>query len=197
MFVFRSGAADAARRTVTLTSVALTLAAATANGAPAAITAAAPAGCAAATVIPANPTMRQAAADAVLCLINAERTQRGLAPVLRSSLLGKAANHHASDMVRRKYFSHVSPNGEDLHKRVARTGYLRGARRPALGETLAWGSDLYASPAQLVDDLMHSAEHKAIIVDRRYRDIGVGLALGAPMDGMGSGSTLSLNFGRR
>lgn len=196
MFEFRFAPA-VARRIASMTLVALTLVGATASAAPAAVTAATPADCAGATVIPTNPMMRQAAADAVLCLLNVERTQRGLAPVLTSPLLGKAATLHATDMVRRKYFSHVTPNGEDLHKRVARTGYLRGARRPALGETLAWGSDLYASPAQLVDDLMHSAEHKAIIVDRRYRDIGVGLALGAPMDGMGSGSTLSLNFGRR
>jgi uncharacterized protein YkwD len=112
-------------------------------------------------------------------------------------MLGKAAVFHASDMVRRKYFSHVTPNGEDLRKRIARTGYMRGARRPVLGETLAWGAASYARPSELVKDLMNSAEHKAIIIDRRYRDIGVGLALGAPMDGMGDGSTLSLNFGRR
>jgi uncharacterized protein YkwD len=197
MFEFRCGAAGAARKITSMTVTALALMGATAGVAQAAITDAVPAGCAAATVIPTNPTMRQAASDAVLCLINVERTLRGLAPVLTSSQLGKAATSHASDMVRRKYFSHVTPNGEDLRKRVARTGYLRGARRPALGETLAWGSDLYASPAELVKDLMQSPEHKAIIVDRRFRDIGVGLALGAPEDGMGSGSTLSLNFGRR
>jgi uncharacterized protein YkwD len=178
-----------------LTLAALAFAGATAGAAPAA--AVAPAGCAAATVIPTNPTMVQAASDAVLCLINAERTQRGLAPVLTSTLLGKAAMFHASDMVRRKYFSHVTPNGEDMRKRVLRTGYLRGARRPALGETLAWGADYFGSPTQLVKDLMESPLHKAIIVDPRFRDIGVGLALGAPLDGMGSGSTLSLNFGRR
>jgi uncharacterized protein YkwD len=102
-------------------------------------------------------------------------------------------------MVRRKYFAHVTPNGLDQRSRVARTGYLRGCRRPAaLGETIAWGSDVFGSPAELVKDLMASAPHRAILLDRRYRDIGVGLALGAPMDGIGqSGSTLSLNLGRR
>jgi uncharacterized protein YkwD len=158
----------------------------------------APAGCAAATVIPSNPTLRKAAADAVLCLINVERTQRGLAPVLVSPLLTKAADSHASDMVRRGYFDHVTPSGVDLQQRVARTGYTRGVRRPTLGETIACGSDLYATPAELVKNLMQSAAHKAIITDRRYRDIGVGLALGAPLEGMGTdGATLSLDFGRR
>jgi len=66
-----------------------------------------------------------------------------------------------------------------------------------IAEALAFGADMFGSPAELVKDLMSSAVHKAIVADRRFRDIGVGLALGAPMTGMGTGSTLSLTFGRR
>jgi uncharacterized protein YkwD len=219
MFELRYTLAGASRKTATLTLAAVSLLPATAGavkptappgergnagtaarGTPAQAPApaqAAPAGCAAATVIPSNPSQRKAAADAVLCLINIERTQRGLAPVVASAQLAKAAESHSSDMVRRGYFAHVTPSGQDLRKRVARTGYLRGAPRATLGETIAWGSDVYAAPAELVKDLMQSAEHRAIITDRRFRDIGVGLALGAPLEGMGSGATLSLNFGRR
>jgi len=115
--------------------------------------------------VPANPTLRQPAADAVLCLINLERTRRGLTPLLTSSLLTKAATTHACDMVRRKYFAHVSPGGEDLRKRVVRTGYVRGSRNLALGEAITWGSDFFATPSQLVKDLMQSPPHKAIIDD--------------------------------
>lgn len=192
-----SRAAGAARKVGSLT-VALTLAlGATAGGASAAAATGAPAGCANVATVPTSPAMRQAAADAVLCLINAERAQRALAPVRSSSLLTKAAMSHAGDMVRRGYFSHETPSGQDLRARVVRTGYLRGARRPMLGETIAWGADAYAAPKQLVADLMRSAAHKAIVLDRRFRDIGVGLTLGAPVDGMGQGATLSLSFGRR
>ncbi len=194
----RNGVVGTARKVAMSAFAATGLLLATAGATPAtAAVTAAPAGCAGATVVPTDATMRQAAADAVLCLINVERAQRALAPVLASSLLTKAAASHSTDMVRRKYFGHVTPSGLDLRKRVARTGYLRGARRPALGETIAWGSDYYASPVELVKDLMGSAAHRSIITDRRFRDIGVGLAIGAPLDGMGSGSTLSLNFGRR
>ena len=198
MFVLRYEVYARAGGTIALATVAaLALMWATAGASRAAAPAGASAGCAGAAVIPSNAALLKTAADAVLCLINVERTQRGLAPVLASSLLGKAAEFHASDMVRRGYFAHVSPTGQDLKKRVAHTGYLRGARRAKLGETIAWGSDYYASPAELVKGLMQSAAHKAIIVDRRFRDIGVGLALGAPLEGMGTGATLSLNFGRR
>ena len=155
-------------------------------------------GCGAADVTPTDASMRPAAAAAVLCLVNAQRTVHGLAPLAPSALLARAATQHSDDMVRRRYFSHVTPSGQDQRGRVARTGYLRGCRRPVLGETIAWGSGAYATPVELVADLMASAPHRAILLDRRYRDIGVGLALGAPMVGMGeSGSTLSLNLGRR
>lgn len=195
MFELRCGVAGAARRITSLTAAALALGWATAGAAPAADLA--PGACAGTGTVPANAAMRQAAADSVLCLINAERAKRGLAPVRASSLLTKAAAFHSGDMVRRKYFSHVTPSGQDLRQRVARTGYLRGARRPALAETLAWGADYYATPAELVKELMRSSIHKVIITDRRFRDVGVGLALGAPLDGMGQGATLALNFGRR
>lgn len=155
-------------------------------------------GCAGATVIPAAPALGQVAADAVLCLVNAERAQRALRSVVASKPLTRAATGHSTDMVRRGYFAHVSPDGLDLRRRVARTGYLRGSRRPALGETIAWGTDMYATPTELVKAFMQSPEHKAIILDGRYREVGIGLALGAPMEGMGgSGTTLSLDFGRR
>jgi uncharacterized protein YkwD len=155
-------------------------------------------GCVAATVVPTSAGMRPAASAAVLCLVNAQRAAHGLAAVTQSPLLTKAATAHSVDMVRRGYFSHVTPNGVDPRGRVARTGYLRGCRRPALGETIAWGTGDYGSPAELVNDLMASPPHRAIILDGRYREAGVGLALGAPMPDMGDfGSTLSLNFGRR
>ena len=207
MFELRRGMSVRVAGTIALATIAVLLllsataaakrpAAAKGPAAPAA-PAAGPGACAAATVIPSSLSLRKAAADAVLCLVNIERTSRGLAAVVASPQLGKAAGAHSTDMVRRGYFDHVTPSGQDLRKRVARTGYLRGARRPALGETIAWGSDLYATPAELVKDLMNSAAHRAIITDRRYRDVGVGLALGAPLEGMGDGATLALNFGRR
>jgi uncharacterized protein YkwD len=196
MFESRYVPAQAGRR-MSVTLAALMLAWGGAGAATASAAAHAPGPCADAAVSPSNPAMQLAAANAIVCLINVERAQRGLPPVAPSLLLGRAANGHAIDMVRRHYFDHVSPTGLDLRKRVARTGYLRGARRAMLGETLAFGSATYGTPVELVKDLMGSAEHRAIITDRRFRDIGVGLAVGEPMEGMGSGSTLSLDFGRR
>ena len=53
-------------------------------------------GCAGATVIPAAPALRPVAADAVLCLVNAERAQRALRPVVASKPLTRAATGHST-----------------------------------------------------------------------------------------------------
>ena len=149
-------------------------------------------------VIPRDAQSRGEAAGAVLCLVNGERAQHGLRPLRRSRMLTRAAASHSRDMVRRRYFAHVSPSGVGLYRRVARTGYLRRAPRADLGETIACGADALATPRELVGDLMSSAPHREIILTGRFREIGVGLALGAPMKVAGSaGATLSLTFGRR
>lgn len=189
--------AGTGRRIASLTLAVLLVACAAASPSRAAAAGPVPAGCGDATVVPTTAAMRQAAAATIFCLVNGERARRGLAPLTPSRLLARAAAVHSLDMVRKRYFAHVSPTGQGVRQRVARTGYLRRARRATLGETIAWGTDYYGSPASLVQDLMSSAQHNAIVTSRRFRDVGVGLALGAPMDGMGSGVTLSLTFGRR
>jgi uncharacterized protein YkwD len=149
-------------------------------------------GCARAAAT-ADPATLSLASDAVLCLVNTERETRGLAPLSVSRLLSRAARRHSRDMVTRRYFSHVSPNGMSARQRIVRTGYLYRRPRGTLGETIAWGA---ATPAGLVNAFMNSAGHRAMLLDRSFREIGVGLALGAPVAGMG-GATLTLDFGRR
>src|SRR3954464_11156702 len=52
-----------------------------------------------------------ALANSALCLLNQERTSRGLRPLKSNRRLAKAAGGHARDMVVRGYFSHDSANG--------------------------------------------------------------------------------------
>lgn len=155
-------------------------------------------GCAGAAQVPSDAPTRRASVATVLCLVNAERAERALLPVAASALLTKAATSHSGDMVRRQYFAHVSPGGMDLRRRVLRTGYMRDNPRAVLGETIAWGVAGWSTPSELVADLMRSPPHRAIVLDGRFRDVGVGLTLGSPMDALGGvASTLSMTFGRR
>ncbi|MEY2443389.1 MAG: hypothetical protein QOJ46_2815 [bacterium] len=137
--------------------------------------------------------------SATLCLVNAERTARGLVPLSSNAQLGKAAQNYSQAMVRERFFDHVSPNGSTLLSRVRRgTAYLRGARRYALGENIAWGSGEYASPQETVKGWMESPGHRANILNRRFRHIGVGIAQGAPEDAQGMpAATYTTDFGQR
>lgn len=133
------------------------------------------------------------ARSAVRCLINAERSARGLAPLRASGDLRRAARLHAVDMVRRGYFAHVSPEGRTMAQRVKRTGYLSGARRWALGEDIGWGTGSAASAAGIVQAWMASPAHRAVILDGRFRELGLGVAGGLPQGG--SGATFVLDAG--
>jgi uncharacterized protein YkwD len=154
-------------------------------------------GCAGAGDVADDATVEQAV-DAVLCLVNDERAQHGLGPVLASSALTRSAQAHSRDMVARGYFSHVTPGGENPRQRVVHCGYARkrGARR--VGETIAWGSGERGTPAELVRLFMESAPHRRIVLDRRFRDVGIGLVPTAPVATVaGVGATLTIDFGRR
>ena len=148
--------------------------------------------CARAHELPSEASLEQAVAT-VMCLVNGERAERGLAPLRASRTLARSARAHSLDMVRRRYFSHISSGGANVC--VRRMGYRAGGCR--VGETIAWGTGELSTPAELVASFMTSAGHRRILLERRYRELGVGLALGAPVDGVGDGATLTLDFGRR
>ena len=156
---------------------------------------AAQAGCARAGAATETGTLTQSNA-AILCLINTERTRRGLRAVRISAPLGRAALAHSADMVARDYFDHVSPDGRTARQRVRGTGYFRGGTG-WVEEVLALGWKSRSSPLQLVRALVSSRIHRRILLSRRARDVGVGLAVGAPTMDMPGGATLTLVLARR
>jgi uncharacterized protein YkwD len=151
--------------------------------------------CAGAGARPTNATLDRAA-DATTCLINQARAQRGLGALRSAGALERAAGAHSRDMLRRDFFSHSSPSGSTPQQRIDRTGYLAGARSWAIGETIAWGSGGLATPASIVRGWLRSPGHRAILLDGRYDDVGVGIAIGAPHGSRG-GATFTGDFGAR
>jgi uncharacterized protein YkwD len=138
-----------------------------------------------------------AMANSTLCLVNAERTQRHLHKLKLNRRLSRAAGGHAGDMVRQDYFSHDSLNGASFVDRIRRTGYLGGPRAWIVGENLAWGSGDRSTPAAIVRAWMNSPGHRANILQRRFREIGIGLAIGAPENPEGPAATYATDFGAR
>ena len=131
----------------------------------------------------------------VLCLVNRQRTSRGLSRLKRNGRLDKAAVKYSRQMVSQNFFSHVSPGGSTMKSRIKATGYLSGARGWSIGENLAWGTGRYATADEIVEGWMNSPGHRANILQPAFKEIGIGVALGAPdHDG---GATYTTDFGTR
>ena len=135
-----------------------------------------------------------AIAAAVLGLLNAERSSKDLGPLHANRLLKTAAQRMANLMVRQQFFSHDTPDGRSMVDRVKATGYLRG--KWALGENLAWGSGALATPRAIVNGWMNSPAHRSNILDPGFRDVGIGIRLGAPSPDLTGGTTYVTDFGR-
>jgi uncharacterized protein YkwD len=134
---------------------------------------------------------------ATLCLLNRQRAAHHLPRLTEHRSLRHAATKYARLMVRESFFDHVSPGGSTLAQRIKRTKYLRGVRGWSLGENLAWGTGSYTTPAEIVEAWMHSPGHRRNILDRAFREIGIGIADAAPTGPRGSGATYVNEFGRR
>lgn len=134
-------------------------------------------------------------AGAARCLVNRVRAAHGLRPFRASGRLQAAAAAYGADMVRRRYFEHVSPEGRSVADRVRSTGYLTHARAWALGETLGWGTGSLSTPDAIVQAWMNSPPHRAVILSRRFDEAGIGVAIGDPVDGAGDGATFVLEAG--
>jgi uncharacterized protein YkwD len=116
---------------------------------------------AARTVAAAVPT----APDAVIALTNEERLRAGCGRLKPDGELARAGLLHASDMVRRGYFDHVSPEGITPLDRARAQGFAGG-----VGENLAAG---YQTAADVVEGWMQSPHHRANILNCDFSRIGV------------------------
>jgi uncharacterized protein YkwD len=130
---------------------------------------------------------------ATLCLLNRVRTDNRLPPLRLNPKLSHAARRHSRDMVRHRYFSHDSRNGASAFDRLRSTRYVPRNASWVLGENIGWGSGQLGSPVALLRMWMHSPGHRANILDRRFHDIGIGIAPGSPAGG--PGATYTTDFG--
>jgi stress response protein SCP2 len=114
-------------------------------------------------------------ADAVLGevveLTNAERARHGLRPLTVDDRLATAAQAHSTDMVRRGFFAHESPDGRQVWDRAVAAGYAyrKVAENIAAGQRTA---------DEVVRGWMGSPGHRANILDGDLTQIGVGRADG-------------------
>jgi uncharacterized protein YkwD len=149
------------------------------------------AACASSSTHPAQAASRRVQLT-TLCLINRERSRHGLRALRLDSRLSAASLGHSRNMVSRGYFEHGN-----FVARIMNAHYVRPGSAWSLAENIAWGTGYLATPAQIVRGWMNSSGHRANILNGRFRDIGVGIALGAPTRGASGGATYTTDFGRK
>lgn len=109
-------------------------------------------------------------ADEVFRLTNEARKADGLPAFRRDARLDKAAGLFSRYMGEAGFFDHVGPDGKTVEQREVAQGY----RLQHWGENIAWGS---YTPKQLVDGWMNSPRHRANILNPKFKDIGIGIAV--------------------
>jgi uncharacterized protein YkwD len=142
-------------------------------------------------VLTAMPTLD----GSIVAGINAARTGRGLPRLRVSPRLQSAARSHSLDMARHGFFSHDSGNGTPAGARLTRF-YGPAAK---IGEALLeWSPDVTAGEA--VQAWLSSPEHRAILLDPEFRELGVSAVHATASGGEFHGSEITLvtaDFGAR
>ena len=132
-------------------------------------------------------------------LINQERANNGLSRLAWNSTLSTIARRHSQDMVKRNYFGHYSPEGQDLAYRYARQGfvcevdagavYYTGAEnifQNSLYDTLEYVNEIPAAyrwtdmetiAESTVKGWMSSPGHRKNILEPSWRTEGIGIAI--------------------
>ena len=112
--------------------------------------------------------------ERTLVLHNETRADHGLEPLCINPVLTRAARSHSREMVEKDYFSHYSDDGEGVGARLRRFGYDWSV----CGENLAGGYGNPGEPDSVFELWTNSTHHRANILDRRFRQVGVGTYTG-------------------
>ena len=121
----------------------------------------------------------------LLKTMNSVRASHGLAPLRVDYRLVRAARGHSADMMRRQYFAH----GSVLGRAVA-----AGARGPLFGEDLAWTTSM--TPQWVVNAWLASPAHRAVLLHRGFRRVGIGISFGTFI-GHGGAAVVTADFAGR
>jgi uncharacterized protein YkwD len=186
-------------RRAAVATLALCLAALLAPAGAAHAAGAAESGCADATLEPDSGNGTRVA-SAVVCLLNVERRDAGLPSLTASTHLARSADFHSRDMVSRHFFAHVGRGRPSVAARIRAFGYFDGVSSGLYAENIGVAPQGNSSAAVLVEAWMNNPTHRASILDKRLRDVGVGLVL-APRDPVFysdfRSSVYTTDFGRR
>lgn len=107
------------------------------------------------------------------------REKKKLPPLEENALLKKVARGHSSDMLKRHYFSHFSPEGKDVLARIQaqKKSYDESCSENLHQIASAEGlKDPTAIADQMIKDWLGSTPHRRNLLSTEYRFSAVGCA---------------------
>lgn len=125
--------------------------------------------------------------QSLLRAINRARARHGARPLRIGPALQRAAESHSQAMLRTGNFTHGN-----WYQRLRR----HGARGRTLGETIAWGVGSDGTADAIVRMWLASPPHRATLLRRGFRYVGVGVATGT-FGGYGGASIATADFAGR
>lgn len=112
----------------------------------------------------ATPTLEEQKA---LELLNADRIANGLLPLKLNKRLTLVARAHAADMINRKFFDHVNPDGKSPFDRMEQASLTFSNA----GENIAYDQ----SVEKMEVGWMNSPPHRANILFEGFTEVGIGM----------------------
>lgn len=110
----------------------------------------------------------------VFALINEKRAEQNLPPLAWSDEVAKIARSHSQNMANYKFFSHIGLDGTMVSDRADHFGVSKWR---AIGENIAFNRG-YENPCEFaVERWMLSATHKQNLLDNRWKESGIGVAV--------------------
>ena len=122
--------------------------------------------------------------QSLVVVVNDVRAAHDLRPLDVDACLVEAARKHTTALLRANVFEHGS-----FAERIA----LHGARGPAYGENLAWGTGRLAAAHSIVRAWMASPAHRANLLRPGWKRIGIG-ALSGPFLGRRGATVVTADF---
>lgn len=120
---------------------------------------------------PNNARMATDMADTIVELINIDRENGELSPLLVNKELTRAALEKAQNMLDLGYFAHIGPDGKKPWDYIVKDDY----DYVFVGENLAMN---FTSAQSAHRALMNSASHKKNIMGDRYTEVGIAIVRG-------------------
>jgi uncharacterized protein YkwD len=114
---------------------------------------------------PTRPVEESTDESAMLADVNRLRAQQRLAPLRTDAHLQEVARAHALDMLQRRYFGHVTPEGESPFDRMRDAGIAYGWA----GENLALNRDEPSAERAL----WNSPRHRANLLESHFTHVGI------------------------